>query len=72
MPMLLLPLSKGTCLYSKVEARSLIPGDYPQPPRRRELGLLDVGGLEILRCAQDDSRGFVILSAAKDLECTNG
>jgi hypothetical protein len=22
---------------------------------------------EILRCAQDDSRGFVILSAAKDL-----
>jgi hypothetical protein len=33
----------------------------------KEVGLLDEGGIEILRCAQDDSQGFVILSAAKDL-----
>jgi len=31
------------------------------------MGLLDVGGLEILRCAQDDKPLAVILSAAKDL-----
>jgi len=43
--------------------------------RAREAGWLDKYALEILRCpqrlplsvAKDDSRGFVILSAAKDL-----
>jgi hypothetical protein len=33
----------------------------------KEVGLLDVGGREILRCAQDDKPRAVILSAAKDL-----
>lgn len=41
MPMLLLLLSKVICLVSKVEARSLFPGDYQQVPRRREVGLRD-------------------------------
>jgi hypothetical protein len=31
------------------------------------VGLLHDCAREILRCAQDDSQGFVILSAAKDL-----
>ena len=31
-------------------------GRFPQVPWLRELGLLDVGGLEVLRCAQDDSQ----------------
>jgi hypothetical protein len=39
---------------------------------RLEVGLLDEGELEVLRCAQDDSQGFVILSAAKDLERADG
>jgi hypothetical protein len=38
----------------------------------KEVGLLDEGGIEILRCAQDDSQGFVILSAAKHLWRTYG
>ena len=44
----------------------------PKSPRLRESGLLDEWALQILRCAQDGSRGCVILSAAKDLWRTYG
>ncbi len=39
---------------------------------RLEVGLLEEGELEVLRCAQDDKPLAVILSAAKDLERADG
>ncbi len=59
-----------TLPYSSAKWKLCVTGDYTQMPRRREVGLLDEGAREILRCAQDDKPLAVILSAAKDLDLT--